>query len=105
MKALTKRTDLNRVIELLTAACAASRAHSILYNAMLGAYGSRGPDVSGAGREHWPEHIKDLMRAASKLPTSLSHAAFANRPPRVRVSTIRALYKEIQTRDGMGFYG
>ena len=86
-------------------ACAASRQHDMLAAAALKKYGEHGPQVSGCVRSHFPDDLKDELRAAAREVSRQSDLAHANRPKRVRTATIRAIGRAVATRDGSGFYG
>lgn len=99
------RLDLQRAAELFADACRISREHCAAAADALHRYGDHGPDVSGCVREHFPAYTKDHLRSLARNVSILSAAAFAARPPRVRLSTMRALARAVAARDGGGFYG
>lgn len=86
-------------------ACAASREHASKSAAALADYGAHGPLISGCVRSHFPEGVKEELRALARKVTEESEAAWLARPPRVRESTIRKIGQAIATRDGSGRYG
>jgi hypothetical protein len=85
--------------------CAASRAHNELAGAALDTYGDHGPLISGVVRDHFPEPIKDELRRLARLVSEWSDSAYAARPKRVRLDTMRSLARDVATRDGSGYYG
>ena len=87
------------------AACEASRKHSALTAAALETYGDHGAQISGCVRDHFPETVKNDLRHWAQTVSRRSDMAYQNRPSRVRMSTMRALGREVATRDGSGFYG
>lgn len=99
------RPDLATARELFALACFASRAHSIVADAALTTYGAHGAPISGCVRDHFPGWVKDRLRELARDVTRYSDAAYAARPARVRVSTMRKLARAVARRDGSGFYG
>lgn len=99
------RPDLQRAAELFADACAQSRKHTDTARDALKEYGAHGPDISGCVREHFPLVTKDYLRSLARNVGILSDAAFAARPARVRLATMRALARAVAARDGSGFYG
>ena len=87
------------------AACEASRAHDQLAADALAQFGAHGPLISGCVRDHFPESVKDKLRTLARDVTRFSDAAYAARPSRVRLATMRALARDVARRDGSGFYG
>lgn len=104
-RALLARPELQRAAELFAKSVAASREHNKVAAAALKKYGEHGPQISGAVRDHFPADVKEKLRALARDVTAFSDAAHAARPARVRTGTMRALGREIATRDGSGFYG
>lgn len=102
---LLARADLARAADLFADACAQSRQHSVTADNALRDYGDHGPQISGCVRSHFPEFTKDYLRSLARNVGILSDAAYAARPPRVRVATMRALASAVAMRDGSGFYG
>lgn len=102
---LLARPDLQRAAELFAHACDISRYYVRAAAYALKTYGAHGPDVSGCVRDHFPEGAKNHLRALAGSAIALTGAAYAARPPRVRVSTMRALARAVAARDGAGFYG
>ena len=102
---LLARADLHRAAELFADACRISRDHTRAAADALNTYGAHGPDVSACVRDHFPECTKNHLRALARNVSILTAAAYAARPPRVRVSTMRALARAVAARDGAGFYG
>lgn len=99
------RPDLQRAADLFADACRISRQHAEEAAAALRTYGAHGPDVSGCVREHFPQCTRDYLRSLARNVAILTDAAYAARPPRVRLSTMRALARAIAQRDGSGYYG
>lgn len=99
------RPDLHSSRALYEAACLVSRGHNAVLSEALSTYGDHGPDVSGVGRDHFPEPIKAHLRALARTVGTLCDAAWEARPTRVRRDTIRALGRAVAARDGCGFYG
>lgn len=105
MKSLLNRPDLARAAELFAASCYHSRAWDSEFAVARMIHGAHGPDVSGCGRAHFPDKVKDTLRDLARQVTEFSGLAYAARPARVRVATMRALSRAVATRDGSGFYG
>lgn len=103
--ALLERSDLQRARELFEGACRISRDYDQALAVALDTYGDHGPSISGAGREHFPTCTKDYLRSLARNVGILSRAAYAARPKRVRLTTMRALARAVAARDGSGFYG
>lgn len=99
------RGDLANAALFFTAACGASRLHSKIAAAMLERFGDYGAQISGCVRDHFPEHIKNDLRALAAMVTRYSDLGYSARPARVRLDTMRHLARSIATRDGSGFYG
>lgn len=87
------------------AACAASRRHSAKAAEAFNLYGDHGPQISGCVRDHFPEDVKNILRIQARLVSEFLNKAYANRPARVRSTTMRQLGREVATRFGSGFYG
>lgn len=105
MKDILTRDDLAPARRQFELACAASRKHDSSARAALIVYGRHGAQVSGCVRDHFPGFVKSKLRAHAKLVTHHSDRAFALRPPRVRMATMRKLARAVAARDGSGFYG
>jgi hypothetical protein len=88
-----------------TRACRASRLHSSEAQRAFANYGDHGAQISGCVRDHFPERIKDRLRALARLVTAELEKAHAARPKYVREGTIIRLGRLVATRDGSGFYG
>lgn len=99
------RPDLSIPAALFAMACAASREHSRLAMHAMDTYGDHGPLISGCVRDHFPERVQEALRTLARTVGAYSDAAYAARPPRVRMTTMRRLAQDIATRDGSGFYG
>ena len=92
-------------VDCFTIACFWSRTYNADFTAALKEYGDIGSDISGSGRYHFPEHVKDGLRQAARNVRFYSDAGHAVRPKRVRHSTMRHIASLVATRDGSGFYG
>lgn len=99
------RPDLAKCQSEFESACHFSRHYSRLFRESLAEFGDHGADISGAGRDHFPEERKDHLRRLAKGVSHHSDLAFAARPKRIRNATLVRLWREIATRDGTGFYG
>lgn len=86
-------------------ACKASRDWTARLKSALEEFGDYGPQISGCGREHFPAHVKEELRALARAVGAHSDKAMAARPRKVQRATMRALYGLIADRDGCGFYG
>lgn len=102
---ILNRTDLAEAQHLFAQACLASRMHDREARRALANYGEQGPTVSGCVRAHFPDGVKDMLRWLARTVSDRSDAAYAARPPRVRVATMRKLSRAVAERDGSGFYG
>lgn len=102
---LLNRQDLHHAADLFADACRLSREHDAVAASALATYGDHGPQVSGIVREHFPLVTRDHLRSLARNVSILSDAAYAARPPRVRLATMRALARAVAARDGGGFYG
>lgn len=99
------RPDLQRAADLFADACRISRQHAEEAAAALRTYGAHGADIAGCVRVHFPVVTKDYLRSLARNVSILTDAAHAARPPRVRLSTMRALARAVAQRDGSGYYG
>lgn len=99
------RADLAKSQIEFESACHCSRAYNAKFSEYLAQFGDIGPDVSGAGRAHFPDEAKDHLRRIAKAVAHHCANASLARPSRVHRSTIIRLGQEIATRDGVGFYG
>lgn len=61
--------------------------------------------ASGAGRDHFPDDVKDHLRRIARAVTYHSDKGYALRPKYARQSAMRRLAQEVANRDGSGFYG
>jgi hypothetical protein len=86
-------------------ACQASRQWDSLLSAALAKYGDHGPQISGVGRDHFPDDVKAELRKAAGWVSLSSGIAWDARPKGVRNETMRKLARAVATRDGSGFYG
>lgn len=99
------RPDLALARDKFESACHCSRAYCAALAEYLAIYGDHGPDISGAGRDHFPAEAKDHLRRIARAVTTLSEEGYAARPKGIRHSTLVRLSREVATRDGTGFYG
>lgn len=99
------RPDLKKCQSEFESACHFSRCYGEQFRVYLAQYGDYGPDISGAGRDHFPAEAKDHLRRIARGVSHHSDLAFAARPKRIRKATLIRLWREIATRDGTGFYG
>ncbi len=102
---LLTRPELAVARGLFVSVCRISREHSASLAEALKTYGDHGPNVSGIGRDHFPECRKSYLRSLARNVGTLSDAAWAAKPPRVRRATMRALARAVARRDGSGLYG
>lgn len=102
---LAKRADLAAAAEHFAAACEYSRMHDNYAAGALERWGDHGPQISGIVREHFPEPVRQHLRWLARQVAIESERAYAARPCRIRLETMRKLAKEIARRDGSGFYG
>ena len=102
---LLNRDDLRKAQEFYAAACRYSREHSRLSSESLRKYGDHGPNISGVVRDHFPQTVKEHLRALARSVTAACDRAQESRPKRVRSSTMRKLASAVARRDGAGFYG
>jgi hypothetical protein len=105
MASLINRPDLARAARLFSASCKASRDWDALVSRNLAQHGDHGSQISGICREHFPEDVKDELRALAAQVSGFSAQAYAARPPRVHFATMRALSRQVATAEGSGFYG
>lgn len=103
---ILNRKDLEHAAELFAAACAESRRHDRLIRNGIEDFGDgNGKDVSGIGRDHFPDSLKDELRRTARNVRDLTDSAYNRRPPRVHLATMRRLAQAVAKRDGSGFYG
>ena len=105
MENLLSRPELARATELFAAACFQSRAWDSEFAVARMKYGAHGSDVSGCGRAHFPDPVKDRLRELARQVSAFSDLAYRERPSRVHAATMRALSRAVAARDGSGFYG
>lgn len=86
-------------------ACKASRDHVKLASESLERLGDHGSLIAGVVRDHFDDQTKDRLRDLAREVTRHSDLAYAARPKRVRLSTIREIGKLVARRDGSGYYG
>lgn len=105
MTDILNRLDLEEAQRLFALSCRAARAHDREAKRALSNYGSHGPAISGCVRDHFPDGTKNMLRELARHVREKSDLAYAARPSRVRVSTMRKLARAVAARDGSGFYG
>ena len=105
MKKLLDNPKFAKVVSLYVQACASSRHYDKLAAQALEQYGSHGAQISGCVREHFPEKVKDELRALARNINFYSDKAWTARPKHTREDTIRAIGRAVARRDGSGFYG
>lgn len=93
------------VVRHFANSCKASREHSQLASDSLSKFGDDGSLISGVVRDHFPKPVKDKLRDLARTVTRESDAAYAARPKRIRLTTIRQIGNLVARRDGSGFYG
>lgn len=86
-------------------AAAVSRAHRDKLNAALNEYGNHGPLVSGVGRDHFPEDVKEELRSLAREVHDMNEKGRAAKPRGVHMATIHKLGHEVSHKFGKGFYG
>lgn len=99
------RDDLREAQQLFAVACGASKLHNTLAAYGLERFGDHGAQISGCVRDHFPDKLKNELRALAQMVTRYSDLAHEQRPKRVRLDTMRHLARSVATRDGSGFYG
>lgn len=104
-KKLMKRADLIPALNCIREAANRSKQWDELLVASLKVYGEHGSQISGCGREHFPEAIKDMLRDLAHGVTEWNDKALANRPKGVRVETMHKLARAVCRTYGSGFYG
>lgn len=86
-------------------ACIASQAYDKMLRHALDMFGNHGNDVSGAGRDHFPETTKQRLRDKCLQVKWYSDMAWESKPKRVHDSTMRELSRQCANHHGFGFYG
>lgn len=86
-------------------ACIMSQRYDKMLKHALETFGDHGPEISGCGRDHFPERTKQRLRDTARLVTWYSDLAWESKPPRYHDSTMRLLAAQCATRHGSGFYG
>ena len=86
-------------------ACIASQTYDKMLRNALGTYGSQGPNVSGAGRDHFPEAVKQKLRNQADAVTAYCDLAWSSKPHKYRDTTMRQLAQQCADKHGSGFYG
>jgi hypothetical protein len=102
---LLDRPDLAPAANQFALAARASREHSSFAKESLAKYGEHGSLISGCVREHFPEEVKEKLRALAFAVSFHNSAGEALRPRRVRMKTMYDLARAVCRRDGTGFYG
>lgn len=86
-------------------ACIASQGYDAALRDALDTYGGHGPTISGAGRDHFPEHVKESLRMRARRVSEYVRLAWERKPARYHDSTMRELARQCAQRHGHGFYG
>lgn len=81
-----------------------SREHGDLSAQLLVRHGDHGPLISGVIRDHFPDADKDALRGLCRAMNAKAEEAWAARPPRVRVATMRRLFDLLRAECGSGRY-
>lgn len=102
---ILKRDDLSASREWFVEACRLSRKHSELAARSEQQYGDHGPLIAGVVRDHFPETVKNHLRALALGVTDASDNAYSCKPRRVRMTTMRKLSRAVAAANGSGFYG
>ena len=97
------RLELPR--DLFTVACMFSRQWDRMLSDALATYGDQGPQISGCGRDHFPDEVKNALRQKAQSVSFNSSLAHDARPKGMRKATMRQLATAVANRDGSGFYG
>lgn len=105
MKTLMDRIDLIPAANCFREAAKCSREWDTLYIAALKTYGDHGSQISGCGREHFPESVKELLRVTAHKVTEWNEKGRAWKPKRVRSETMHKLARLVCKCEGSGFYG
>lgn len=82
-----------------------SRQWDSLVASALAEHGDHGAQISGIGRDHFPEDLKNRLRTLARLVTEENEKGRNARPRRVRSETMHRLARIVCRRDGGGFYG
>jgi hypothetical protein len=96
---------LAKVQSEFESACFFSRLYNSEFADFCAIYGDKGPDVSGAGKAHFPDEVKARLRTLAQAVAMHCDKARDMRPKGIHSATIRRLGQEVATRDGVGFYG
>lgn len=78
----------------------AYRARQRLYHFLEdanGRYGVAGNILSGGAYPHWPDAVRHRVRVLNRVLNRVNAAAFAARPPRVQMATMRTLAHDVTT--------
>ncbi len=86
-------------------AAGVSRAHRDKLNTALQEYGNHGPLVSGVGRDHFPEDVKEELRSLAREVSNMNAKGRVAKPKGVHMATIHKLGHEVCHKFGTGFYG
>jgi hypothetical protein len=106
MTLMINRADLAAAAEHFAEAARLSRAHVAAVQAAIRRYGEgNGQLISGVARDHFPDRVKNRLRALARGVSVQNDAGIACRPARVRFNTMHELARAICRRDGTGFYG
>jgi len=87
--------------KLFRLACQFRKEHTRRHVAYCHAYGTNSALISGGFYDHWPNAAKDTMRNLNREAQRLMDAGFAARPARVRMETMRRLWREVKGECGV----
>lgn len=104
-KAEKRSAEFQAAASMISAAARISREYNADLKAALEAWGDKGPFISGAGRDHFPESVKERLRAKARLVGTHLEAARKALPKGTRTTTYRKLRDAIYAREGRGYYG
>jgi len=85
--------------------CIASIQYDKILKQALSTFGDHGPNISGAGRQHFPATTRQRLRDQCRKVAYYSQMAWESKPKRVHDSTMRTLARQCANKHGFGFYG
>ena len=83
----------------------ASRNWDLEFTGALRKFGNHGALISGCGCDHFPDGVKNTLRALARAVSQHNDLAMTKRPARVHASTMHRLARPVVARDGGGRYG
>lgn len=86
-------------------ACLESQKHGKMLRHALDVFGDYGPNVSGVGKNHFPDETKQRLRDVARNVLFYSSMAWESKPKGVHDSTMRKLSRQCANKHGFGFYG